>query len=240
MHIVICDDDRDMVKTLHSRVSDIMDENGIVYDVKEVYDGEELVRYCRENIIDILLADIDMPDMTGFEAVQELQKQQPDLAVVFVSAHSEYACQSYDYRPFWFVDKADLNKFDDVMNRLVKKISARKNKNEVIYIQADKSYSVNINEIVYLKSNKHYVLAYNVDGTVLSYRCGIKEAYEQLMDAGFIQIQRGYIVNCRYIERFEPRMVCLHTKERIKLTRNIQMMSEAKRLYGKFMRDSRC
>lgn len=240
MNIVICDDDANMVGILHNKVLSVMSDNGQTCSIKELYDGKELLKYCRENIPDIVIADIDMPNMSGFEAVQELQKQQPDLAVVFISAHKEYACQSYDYRPFWFIDKMELNKFEDVISRLVRKINIQKTKKEVIYLHGDKKYSVNVNEIMYLKSNRHYILAYNADGTVLNYRFPIKEAYTQLAKEGFIQIQRGCIVNCRFIERFEPRAVFLYTQEKIKLTRNEEMLNEAKKLYGKFMRDSRC
>ena len=96
-NIVICDDDIDFVDNIHQRVLKAAKGADMLCNIFELYDGKELVEFCQKNISDIVLADIDMPEINGFEAIKILQKQQPDLAIIFITAHEEFAFQAYDY-----------------------------------------------------------------------------------------------------------------------------------------------
>ncbi len=239
INIAICDDDIIFLNELHKRVAEVLVDGECQYNIIKKHNGSELIEYCENNIVDIVLADIDMPDMTGFDAIQELQKEQPDLAVVFVTAHEEYAYQAYDYQPFWFVSKRHIERIGDVIKKLLRKIIYRKDEKECISVITDKVININIKETMYFKSDKHYVSAYRYDGQKIKFRAGIKEIYSQLADAGFINIHRSYIVNCRYIERFNYEYIVLKNGEKIPVTRKQETVKEAQKKYGEFMRKIR-
>jgi len=237
--LIVCDDDAKFLEELLKRVVAAMEKSGYEYNITPMRSGIDLIEYCQENMVDIVLVDIDMPKLTGFEAVQQLQKHQPDLPVIFVTAHEEYAFQAYNYQPFWFVSKRQLDRLDDVILKLVKKLICRYSSNEIFHLKLDKIYGINVNEIMYFRSDKHYVSAYTVNGKDASYRCTVREAYSQLAEVGYIYIHRSYIVNCRYIKQFDPQFVLLSNGEKISVTRNSAILREAQKLYGKFMRDRR-
>jgi len=51
--------------------------------------GRELLRLLNFTAPDVVLMDIDMPVMNGFEAMQQIHKDYPDLKVIIVSMHEE-------------------------------------------------------------------------------------------------------------------------------------------------------
>jgi two-component system, cell cycle sensor histidine kinase and response regulator CckA len=77
------------------------------YQVIEAKDGAEALRLARENRgkIDLLVTDMVMPGMTGQELAVQLQEEQPEICVVFMSGYSEHG--DGRCRPFWeVVDEA--------------------------------------------------------------------------------------------------------------------------------------
>lgn len=239
--IAICDDELMFLEYLYNRVEQIMLRYNFDYEIADFSDSDAFIQYCRKNIVDVVLVDIDMPKKDGFSAIKELQVQQPDIAVIFVSAHEELAYQSFQYNPFQFISKADPERLDDVFVYLMRKIRQRKYQKEIIHIKlAENIVDINVNEVMYLQSDKNYVTAYDEDEQpLIRFRGLLKNIYTELADYGFIYIHKRYIINCRFINKFENRKVVLSNNKEIASTRNAEVMSEAKRLYGEFMRKER-
>ena len=238
-NIAICDDDPDFAEDIKRRVSDTAKEMNVQYDISLLYDGKELIEHCRQNITDIVLADIDMPGIDGFKAVQTLQQQQSDLAVVFITAHEEYAFQAYNYQPFWFVSKNDLSMLKDVLIKLFRKIEYRKTVQEIVYIRSDKVIAINTEQVMYITSSGHYLVPHTPYGEDRSFRCGIQQAYDTLKDAGFVCAYRCCIVNCRYIDKFTQQSIILKNGTELPNSRNKDVVNEAMELYKQFLRRSR-
>ncbi len=239
LNIVICDDDKAFADKLFSQVSEIVSKTEYEYNIHRFYKGTDMLKHCEKNLTDIILVDIDMPKMNGFEAVRSLQAEQPDLAIIFVTSHEELAYQAYDYQPFWFVSKRNLEKLDEVINKLIMKLRFSNESNQIFHLRLDFIIDINVNEVMYLKGDRHYISAVKENGDVQNFRCKLKDAYEQLKQVGFIYVQRSYIVNCRFIQKLEYKYVTLKNGEKISVTRNKEMMREAQRLFGKFMRELR-
>lgn len=60
------------------------------YRVHEAPNGNEAVRLCRTEPIDVVLLDIFMPDKEGFETIRELRETVPDVKIVAVSGGGRY------------------------------------------------------------------------------------------------------------------------------------------------------
>ena len=69
LRIIVADDDRDTALTL----SAILRQEG--YEVSEVYRGDAVLERVHEYRPDVVLLDIGMPGMTGFEIAQKLRHQ---------------------------------------------------------------------------------------------------------------------------------------------------------------------
>jgi DNA-binding NtrC family response regulator len=81
--ILIVDDDELMRTTLR----DLLEANG--YPVMVASGGRQGVELFRKEPPSATLLDLRMPDMDGIETMQELKKLDPDVPIIFVTAHAE-------------------------------------------------------------------------------------------------------------------------------------------------------
>jgi two-component system, LytTR family, response regulator len=82
-------------------------------------DGEEAVAAIREHAPDVVLLDIQMPHLDGFEVVAALgEAHQP--AVIFVTAHDHYAVRAFEVHAFDYLLKpVDQDRLQDAIRRAV-------------------------------------------------------------------------------------------------------------------------
>ena len=67
MRVLVVEDDKILAKTIEQILSSR-------YDIDHAYDGEEGLLYAKQNIYDIIILDLMMPRMNGYEMIQELRK----------------------------------------------------------------------------------------------------------------------------------------------------------------------
>ena len=79
MRILIVEDDKILAKTIEQ----ILDSK---YDIDDAYDGEEGLLYSRHNIYDVILLDLMMPVMDGYEMLSNLRKEKIITPVLILTA----------------------------------------------------------------------------------------------------------------------------------------------------------
>ena len=77
--ILIADDDELTLEMLDAALQDH-------YDVCTVTGGRPAVENIQQDTFDLVLLDVDMPEMDGYEACESIKGQFPDLPVIFLSA----------------------------------------------------------------------------------------------------------------------------------------------------------
>src|ERR1700693_3630209 len=73
----------------------LLSQDAEVSAIHEAKDGREAVAAIRETRPDLVLLDVQMPEMDGFSVVKEIGPEQMP-AVVFVTAHDQYAIQAFE------------------------------------------------------------------------------------------------------------------------------------------------
>ena len=99
--VLLADDHRMMAEGLKALLHDEFELVGIVEDGRAMVEAAERLRP------DVIVADVTMPNLNGFEALALLRKTQPNIKVVFLTMHQNaaYARRALDAGASGFVVK---------------------------------------------------------------------------------------------------------------------------------------
>lgn len=70
--------------------------------IGNVYNAFKAINFIKDNKIDLIFLDMDMPDMNGMELLKNLP---PEIKAVIITAHPAYALEGYDYSIIDFLVK---------------------------------------------------------------------------------------------------------------------------------------
>src|SRR5688572_21681998 len=124
------------------------------------------IDYLRtNNNIDIIFLDINMPNLSGLQLLKIIQPQQP---VIFTTAYSEYAVESYDLNAVDYLLKPfSFERFTKAVYKAVDAIKKSQpnignnidEKKPPFFIKSDgKNYPVSIDDILYCEAMKNYTM----------------------------------------------------------------------------------
>ncbi|HUR65523.1 MAG TPA: LytTR family DNA-binding domain-containing protein [Chitinophagaceae bacterium] len=159
------------------------------------------------NDIHIIFLDINMPNLSGLQLLKIIQPQQP---VIFTTAYSEYAVESYDVnavdyllKPFSFerFTKA-VYKAVDVLKKSTVPGESPIEQERIIFIKSDgKNYPVAIEDILYCEAMKNYTMVMLKSEKKLMPLIPLTKLDTLLADAGgdFIQVHRSFLVSRKHI-----------------------------------------
>lgn len=89
--ILLAEDDRD----LNRLVSTVLRANG--YEVEGVYDGEAALSRIAEEKFNMLITDIMMPKMDGFELAESVRATDKAIPIIFITAKEDKASKMLGY-----------------------------------------------------------------------------------------------------------------------------------------------
>ena len=89
--ILIIDDD----ESIRTMLRTALEDQG--YEVREAADGQDGLRQYRENPADLIILDIFMPEISGFEVMLELESEFPDVKIIAISGGAQMGLESKDF-----------------------------------------------------------------------------------------------------------------------------------------------
>ena len=88
INTLIVDDDPGIVRYVTKA---LLPSLGEILELTSLTDSQEARRVLETRCFDILLSDIEMPDITGMEMLRVVKQQNPWTQVIFMTAHSTVA-----------------------------------------------------------------------------------------------------------------------------------------------------
>ncbi len=185
--------------------------------VQECGDGFEGVKAIQQHQPDLVILDIQMPKINGFEML-ELIENPP--AVIFATAFEEFAIKAFeahaiDYllKPFskerfikaidkWRVTEKQLlqNKTSELLDTASTTLQQQ---NRIVLKDNGKIKIIPTAQVQYFEAADDYVKIHTIEGVFLKNKT--MHFFEQKMDpALFIRIHRSYMVNVHLISRIDP------------------------------------
>lgn len=209
---IIVDDEkpaRDLLKRYLSELSN-------VELIAECSNGFEAVKAITELHPDVVILDIQMPKLNGFE-VLELLEEPP--IIIFSTAYDEYALKAFEVHALDYLLKPyTLERLREAFEH-VEEIIARKNSQQVRKVlsevkkseaplerilvkEGSKVIVIPVNDIVYIEAQDDYAAIHTETKTHLKQQ-RMAELEELLDSSKFIRIHRSYILNVDHLARIE-------------------------------------
>ena len=133
--IAICDDEEKSV-ALHERiVKECLQAEGIGYAITTYTQSRNLLYDITDDgfFYDLILLDIEMPGISGMEIPQQLKGFLPNVRIIFVTSHTEYAIDAFELSIFRYVPKNNLE---------VKLAAAVTDAAKLIELEAGQEYTI--------------------------------------------------------------------------------------------------
>ncbi len=175
-----------------------------------------------EEHLEILILDIEMPEMGGIEVKNRLQRLKRDVIIIYVTSHDEMMREAFGLNVLGFVKKEYMQRDLPVML-----ISALEMVGNFVILRDD----IDSREIAYIQR------LFLIDGTEKVLRASLKELESKLADVDFIRAHQSYLVNLQYVEGIDDSMVYIlkqkipiSVRRRFKVQRAYETFSGAKGL----------
>ncbi len=161
--------------------------------------GLKALEFLNTTTVDVVFLDINMPHLSGLSLSKMID---PKTSIVFTTAYSEHALESYDVNTTDYLLKPiSLERFSKTITKLIDtqeqqsiSITNTSEASTTLFVKSGlETHQVKISDIDYLQKDGNYMY-YFVSGKKIMARQSIAEALETLPE-NFIQIQKSYIVN---------------------------------------------
>lgn len=173
--------------------------------------------FLNNNSIDLIFLDINMPKMSGISFLKTLKI---DPLVIFTTAYSEYALESYelnavDYlkKPFSFERFFQaINKAEEILllKEKVEKPLPQKQETNFLFIKTNKkSVKVKFEEILYVEGLGDYIKIHVKHNKYIT-NLSMKKIFNLLPEDQFHRIHKSYIISLDQIELVEGNMVSIN------------------------------
>jgi len=209
--IGICDDEKLQVKVNGLYIKEIAERNHWELSLIPFNSGKGVMEYLQTKKLDVLFLDIDLGNESGIGVAEKLAAKYPELVVIFITGHREFANDAFDVDAMGYIVKpVDEKKMERVLKKTLAHIEAIRSKqpsdtvvitvdnlkkkilqNEILYIERQQTKS-----IIFLKGKE-----YGVYETIT--------ALAERLTTDFIRISQSYIVNKAIIAGIEGNSVIL-------------------------------
>lgn len=223
IRLIIADDERPAREFLKVILREMED----VEIVGEAENGTEAVEIIKEKKPDLALLDLQMPELSGLEAVKMLRKNQMPL-VAFVTAYDEYAVQAFEVNAVDYllkpIEKARLR---ETLNRAHERLEqtdwqesesaniknaaeiyeevSHKNYLERIPVKKrDEIYLVPVSEIASIIADGELLFITTEENQKYVINFRLKDLETRLAPDKFIRLSRGALANLEMISHISP------------------------------------
>jgi DNA-binding LytR/AlgR family response regulator len=163
--------------------------------VGEAASAAEALELTRDLHYDVVFLDVEMPGATGLQAAPLVHEQRDPPAIVFVTAHAEYAVDAFAVEAFDYLLKpVDPDRLARVLERLRERtLENAAPAGKVAVVAGGGTELLDHDQIHYVQADGDYSRVHTYDRSYLS-TASLGEMEERL-GGRFARIHRSYLVN---------------------------------------------
>jgi len=212
MNCLIVDDNKISRTTLKHLAGQIKDLTVIA----ECPDAMAAYNLLQEQNIDLLLLDIEMPDMSGLELTKNLKNIKP--VIIFITSKKEYAVEAFELNVADYVVKPITPaRFVQAIDRAREILDSRKDTvniiaDEFIFIRDSNIIrKIKLDDILYAEAMGDYVKLHTSQKFYAIHNT-LKAVEERLPVATFLRVHRSFIVAVSKIDTIQDGSIIINNK----------------------------
>lgn len=187
-------------------------------------DPVDALLFVKDQPVDIVFSDIEMPKMNGLELVRALGNS---MVVIFITAYRDFALDGFETGATdYLVKPVRFDRFLKAVNKAkeyldLKRSSAlQQTNNDRIFIKSEgKLIKILLEEILYVEAQGDY-LKIVISSGIYSTQATLKSMEEILSLPKFFRIQRSFILNLEAVSSVNGNMVELINGKTISVALN--------------------
>ena len=169
---------------------------------------------------DIVWLDIEMPGFSGMDVAGKIKPYLPDVKIIFITSHIEYAIDAFELSIFRYVPK---------YKRQVKLPAAVKDAIKLLTLEGGKVYAIQsagrlekipYKDILYIRKEGKNAELIDEKGNVTKVRKSLQQVFDELGSEEFIFTDRGCIVNIIHVMQIKDSEAVMKNGEHLPVSRS--------------------
>lgn len=163
----------------------------------------EAREFLRDNQVDVIFLDVQMPGQTGIEF---LEQYNPSQSVILTTAYPDFAIEGYQLNVIDYLLKPfSFSRFEKSINKVLAKETRKfpNGERDFLIIKADhKIIRIPYQSIIYIQSMREYASFVTTNEKILSL-FSLKKLEAELPMNQFLRIHKSYIVAINQVKAIE-------------------------------------
>lgn len=204
-HIAIVEDEDNFVRQLFVFLEQYQKEQNTRFKVSVFHDGAEILKDYQP-VYDLILLDIEMPEVNGMDAAAQIRQYDPEAVMMFITNIASYAIRGYEVGALDFIIKPiTYYAFSMRLARALKRVCQKKQQ-EILLTLPDGVKRLALHQIYYIEVQNRILYYHTEEG---EYRVrGTMQGVEQtLASRSFAKCNHWYFVNLRHVSEVRKNIV---------------------------------
>lgn len=168
----------------------------------------EASNFLLKESVDLLLLDVEMPEMSGLELLQNLPSRP---LVILITSKTDYAVEAFNLNVADYIVKpVTLHRFMTAIHKASELHGGKQNslekstEKDYLFVRSDGALNkIRFDEILWVQALVDYVQFVTTSGKKHTVHSTMKSVESHLTDDRFVRTHRSYIVNVDKIDRIE-------------------------------------
>lgn len=209
--IAVVEDETEFSEQLQVFLRQYEAEHRLCFEISVFGDGSELLRDYRQEF-DIILLDIEMPEINGMDAAKQIRQVDDEVVLMFITNVADYAIRGYEVGALDFVIKPiTYYAFSMRLTRGLKRVR-RKEQREILLTLPDGVKKLELHRIYYVEVQNR-MLHYHTDQGEYVVRGTMQSLEQSLGESCFAKCNYWYIVNLAHVSEVKKNIVMVGGNE---------------------------
>ena len=202
--------------------------------------GEEALQLITSKKPNVVFLDVELPDMTGFELLQQLDTI--NFQTIFTTSHSHYAIKAFRFNALdYLVKPVDESELDEAIKRLLKSanngmevkqalsnLEAQSVENQKLVLpKQNGTLRLPLKQITHIEGERNYSYIHLSNGSRELSSKNLAYFEDILLDKSFFRSHRSYLVNKYHIEALKGDHFVLKNKVEIPISRRKKIEADS-------------